>query len=276
MAKLRTALIALIALAMAAQSALALTINTTFVASGNLPVSTRAVGSAPGTVAGGGSLTDIVRAAADVWELALLDGGTVNIAFGWGPLTSPTIGQAVYYVPSPGDGDIIFDNVSTNWFMDATPLNSSEYGTFTESSQDLGGGDVNTGRHYTSPSGAASGRSDLFTTALHEIGHILGVNNNGSWANPFEILAPLPYAGTEIPTDGGHIDISTANMYPSSIVGTRTELSAVDILAAAQNAGYVSVDINPVPEPAAIYLALAGMAAVLVVGRARRRAKRKS
>ena len=72
---------------MFAQSANALLINRTFRAAGeNLIFGAPNPATGPGTTAGGGNLTDIFNAAADWWEMLVLDTRTYSIDFGWADL----------------------------------------------------------------------------------------------------------------------------------------------------------------------------------------------
>jgi hypothetical protein len=60
--------------------------------------------------------------------------------------------------------------LTTAWFLDPTPASASEYTTLTNYTADLGGGTMNIGREYTGGTGNGAAH-DLFTTAVHEIGH---------------------------------------------------------------------------------------------------------
>ena len=82
-------------LSVTALNANAVTINRNFVAPPNnffLGPFDLGPASAPPTLAGGGNLIDVFNAAADSWELAILDDRTLNIDFGWADLAGPTLG----------------------------------------------------------------------------------------------------------------------------------------------------------------------------------------
>jgi hypothetical protein len=223
-------------------------------------------GVAPGSAVGGGNLVSIFNAAADFWEAALQDAHAVTINFSWGVQTGGTL--AAHSLGTQGgvpnretSGSIVFDNDGTSfWFLDSTPLDNGEYGTYTESAQNLGGGSINIQRQFLSASGLAAGAFDLFSVALHEIGHALGLsaaNTAFSAENAdgdIDVTGPRPFAGSVIDTVIGsaHLNYSTTLMWPFSNTSTRTFASAVDILANCQVSQFTNCDLNAVPGAAAV------------------------
>ena len=246
-------------------------------------------GSAP-TMAGSGDLTSIFNAAADWWELAYYDPNgngsdfTLSIEYKWAALSGGTLG--VHSLKSEGGSPhretsalIRFDNDgSSSWFADATPYENSEFGTYSEYFNDFGGGLLNSGRVFTGATGDAAGAYDLFTVALHEVGHALGLSsaNNAFVAEngDFDIDVTAGawdggYAGSVLHTrNGAHLGNASdsidnarynkAAMYPYVSASQRKYGSALDILANAQISKWHNPNFNPqfssnlVPEPGSI------------------------
>jgi hypothetical protein len=218
-------------------------------------------GTAPATIAGGGSFTDIFDAAASWWEQAIFDTHTVTIQYGWGPRADSGVLATAFSIstsPQPAVyGKILIDNDgSSDFFLDSTPETNTEFSRLASFSDDLGGGPVNTGRVYSGGAGDAA-TSDLLTVFKHEIGHILGINGFApDWGT---ITAPRPFAGTVIPkADSSHFDddpmsmsslVGDPVMSPTIEPGVRKALSSIDILAAAQHSGWSALDLDPVYDP---------------------------
>lgn len=224
-------------------------------------------GNAPSNSTGAGNLQSLFEAAASYWESAFADPFVLTIEYGWFPRDSSS---ATHRLLSEGGSPhretyaaIAFDNDSVSWFLDATPFDNTEYSFFTNYSADLGGGLMNTGREYTGGSGAAA-TFDLLTTAIHEIGHALGLASGNDAFNAetvadlhVNISGTLAYSGAAIPVFSGdaHIDLAHALLRPTRPNGVRRFASEADILVNAQIAQFSQVNLFPViPEPAAWHL----------------------
>jgi hypothetical protein len=122
---------------MSCSSIFALTIETQFIG-----------GAAPRNAVGGGNLTDLVNAAARIWESSYSDPSVLTIYYGWGSSTSEA---ATHTLLTQGGnpnresaGMILFDNSgNTVFFLDPTPYLNEEYQGKTEEYQTFGGKEIN-------------------------------------------------------------------------------------------------------------------------------------
>jgi hypothetical protein len=138
-------------------------------------------------------LGNIMQAAANYWEGIIKDNHTITVTYGYADLGPGTHGIAEVTGTSgvrAASGNVAFDienNTVGDWYFDSTPTVHSEFAMhqvlrrdlgivadnlyFNESPPDLL--EVGYWGHYV---GADAGR-DALTTAIHELGHILGMHD---------------------------------------------------------------------------------------------------
>jgi hypothetical protein len=230
-----------------------------------LTIVTRFIGGTPpANTSGSGNLTDIVNAAACMWESVYADPVTVILDYGWASI--PDAGNHIALgFNEEGNQEIVGmllfnNNGATPFYLDPTPDLNEEYQQSDEEFQDFGGGLINVARIFRQPTGEAAGYVDLLSVALHEIGHAMGMSvGNYSFAlqstgGTILFSDRLPFAGTMAPLASNstgfipHFDVLQVayGCLMSGINADERRLpSELDIVANAQISGYTILSLTP-------------------------------
>lgn len=226
----------------------ALTIQTNFIPAGSEILGIGMAESAAANVAGGGSLQATVRAAADAWEALIDDDFTLSLDYGWFP-TLPISGTAFHQGVAVGGsplremrGSLAFnsDNAGgAKFFLDPTPTDREEFSFSQEAFNDFGGGPIETRREYVGATADIVGAHDIYSTALHEIGHALGLVGwsffNDETSDGDIDIEISPFSGSALPMSGTHISYVGPLMSSTGRpLGTRRDVTQADLLAICQ------------------------------------------
>ena len=197
----------------------------------------------------GTELKRIARAAADIWSDYILDNQSYQFELFWDDLDGDRLAEFQNYSI---DRNIVVDTHDSsgnprNWYFDPTPFENEEYNmnqTLYGASQSEPGfagtpPDVlETGWEGGAISrGPASGKHDLLTTVLHEMGHYLGINveidDDDYDINPATLGgANVSVFATNEPgiLTLNHLQVGTALMAGHQFASERRLPSATDIL----------------------------------------------
>jgi len=217
----------------------------------------------------GKTIVALFEAAAAIWEDYLPDPGNppftgvYDICVSWDDdLGDDTVGNAdtVSF-----DIDLLADplNAGTltapaDWYIDETPFDNSEFKMKRFEAREYSGPEIqdyfNGSVQPLLESGyfgdakddeAADGKIDALTIALHEMGHILGVNSlsGDTWNAPISKTGGVLTVIDNLDDDDSHIAATKALMFSEFMESMRVLPSSVDILAVADDEAFGFVDL---------------------------------
>ena len=235
----------------------ALTITTNYIAPGQQIPGVGVALETPLNIVGGGTLGSVFRAAADAWERAIGDPYTMTVNFGWYPTAG--ISATAYHQgisvggnpPRETAGSIVFNSSPARaFFLDPTPYEHEEFGSLTTATVDFGGGPINIRREYAPIAAEAVGSIDLLSTAIHELGHAMGLVGwsfyTSETADGDIDVTIQPYAGSQVPVSSSHLNVVGPAMSSTGRpVGYRRTITDLDLVAVAQVSQFRQLTLQP-------------------------------
>jgi hypothetical protein len=156
-------------------------------------------------------------------------------------------GDVVVGLGGPGLIELDDNAAGYGWYVDSTPGDDTEFTSATGPFE------------VTASAGPASGRMDLLTVVMHELGHVIGYDSYGAGINEHDLMAGYLDVGTRrLPTSGAgreeastsaspvqmgssaSNDVANASSVPSIVLADRGSIAAStggDAVAAASDAG---------------------------------------
>jgi len=209
----------------------------------------------------GAILLSIFEAAASYWESVFLDSRIITVDIEW---DDDIDGLGLWTYDPFGNNNIEINSSVANWWADPTPYDSEEFNFLAttgvsfpgqtlyeelnwQQQNDWFNGPVpavlEVGYRGVAIAGGAVGNFDLLSTAIHELGHELGIRGDA-----FEFYSWQVGGATGVQVEagpGGHIAPRSSLMCDScGEESVRRLPSATDILAVARAGGYGTLSMS--------------------------------
>jgi hypothetical protein len=203
----------------------------------------------------GSQLAAVANAAAQIWEQLQPTNQTFNVTIHYN-----TVGGNTLAFFNPNDNTITVGS-NINWFIDANPNNTSDFGPFSQtlyssltsaqqtaafnSSGTQPPGLLEVGYKAAAQTTAAQNGVDMLSTLAHEMGHMTGIASN--LLNP-DVDIPSQFVGDvggikAIRADNSHIVGPDALMQPFISIGVRRLPSAFDVMVNAHEKGWSNINL---------------------------------
>jgi DNA/RNA endonuclease G (NUC1)/PKD repeat protein len=200
-------------------------------------------------------LSNLQNTTIDIWSDLLKAKTPINFTFNITHLPTGQLAEGTITsyntngTPKTATITIDDDANGVGWFIDTTPQDNSEF-------RRGDGGTGGLGDYYiTDPNSPASGKYDLLTAILHEMGHTLGIINGYSEFDQHikNGIFTTDTFSTKLTPDGSHLD---STLYPYDLMNTNLkpgvrklpsamDWAIIDALNSGVGSGVSGVTVNP-------------------------------